>query len=721
MEPNPLQILPVPKRLRQNGDFIQWKGRPAIHFAPCFEREPGLREIVAAELGFPEGEEVSLAIYEDTAPPGGSPEGYRLRVGRDGIELRAAGRTGVLYGVATLRQLLHKDGTGGFHLPCCEVEDYPDIPLRAASRWLIELECSRMAYDWGDGRENLLRRLREKIDFCLRHKINMVFFEGFQWFTDADKYPGYTLDMQRLNAYARERNVRLVFGGHVIGYGGYPGHTLEGTRGLGGYNRRSYPEGEIYECGRASQAFDPESPVTTSNATRNGTCRSNEALNALKAEELAAYVRAMEPGVLYLHSEDISLYKEFQKLWRHRCEDCRRQWPDEAIASPEGAAAAVAHGFGILYRAIASVRNEATGYDAARDCTVIFASPTYGAWYDSDADWAEVSGFWTTISRLLGHSDRVLFCMREQFWNRDGSGPRLAQLAERLRTEGGGHGIFAFVVGGADLFNNDALFTAAPRLNHFCRGAAGIFNFNGGLFAPVQEIYNAEYCWNLDSPYGVDVATDEASAARIYRERSSTMEIPEPDALFEACLQRCYQGASGAMERFYRLRGEWGTYPLALPFWLCRKLFAKPYAAHDRATMQAKWSATNEVTNEGIDAVDGALQALAPGHPNHEELLYLRRSLSFGSRLSAIVADTFAHAPNESLLRLRIDELERDFIEPRVFTSPHEGEMNLWPGYLEKLRCFLPTANGEKNPVTGVRPVTATPPSMAAHDSAPQI
>jgi len=33
-------------------------------------------------------------------------------------------------------------------------------------------------YDWGDGRENMLERYREKIDFCMRFKINMPFLKA---------------------------------------------------------------------------------------------------------------------------------------------------------------------------------------------------------------------------------------------------------------------------------------------------------------------------------------------------------------------------------------------------------------------------------------------------------------------------------------------------------------------------------------------------------------
>ncbi len=615
-------------------------------------------------------------------------ESYRLTIGKT-IEVHARSVAGFLYAMATLRQLRRMNAQGVLVFPRCKVEDRPDVPYRFASRWLLEIEATRMAYDWGDGREKMLERYRRKIDFCMRYKINAVFFEGFEWKTD--KYPGYIDDIRALNAYARARNVRLTFGGHVIGFGGFPGHQMEGAMGLGGFNRLSYPDGAIYDCGRVPGGFDPTCPPISSDAMRNGTCRSNDALNRLKQTDLVDYVRKIEPGVLYLHSEDISLYEHFQRMWEHRCEACRRRWPSDEVACANGAAGAIAHGFRYLYDGIASVRNPETDYDGARDCLVIFASPSYGHYYESDADWKKISDFWTAVSKELGRSDHILFCMREQFWSVDGSERRLPELAKRLEVEGGGHGLFVFAVGGADHFNNHGLFSAASRLNHFYEGAKAVFNFNGGLFSPVQEIYNSESTWNLRSPFGVDEAVDHEAAKAIYRERSEKMVWPPKDELLQRALWLCYGEAASTMEAFYHLRGSDNQFPLAIPYLPCRQLFAKRREEHDRTEQRRKWGTLHEISIRAQAIIREAMSSSLPDLLCAEELHYLERCLEIGIRFSALVADLFEEMPDFNHLRDRLRHLKTFVREdhPMDFTSTYEGVGNLWLAYLDQLDGFM--------------------------------
>lgn len=640
----------------------------------------------AFALTLDEGAAVTLYLSGNDSLP--SPEGYRLEILPDAILLRASSDAGFLYAIATLRQLGKVESDGVVHFPCCEIEDYPDIPHRYASRWLIELEGARMAYDWGDGREKMLERYRGKIDFCLRHKINRVFFEGFEWKTD--KYPEYVDDIRALNAYARVRKVKLEFGGHVIGFGGYVGHTMHGAAGLGGYNRRSYPEGEIYACGRVDGPFDPFFPSITSDAMFNGTCCSNDALNQLKKDQLADYVRQIEPSVLYLHSEDIAIYEELRRMWLHRCDACRERWPSDAIAVANGAAGGIAHRFRWLKEAVACVKNRDSGYDGARDCELIFVSPSYSAYYDTDEEWKKVADFWVAVSSLLEPDENLLFGIREQFWQKGEPVLRIGQLAERLQREGNGHGLFVFSVGGADLYNNSALFSSAPRLNHFFAGAKAIFNFNGGLFAPAQEIYNAEYTWNLRSPWGIDEAADDPAAAKIYLERSVEMRHPEPEALLRAITRHLYGEAAGAeMEAFYLLQGEERQFPLAIAFRLCRQLLGRkePDAAQERR----RWSAAREATLRGLECVRKALACPGIEAMLYEELQYLCASLEFGERLAEIVADGFAPDARGEEIAERFEALEAWVVAryPQDFTSRYEGEANLWRGYLCDLRGLL--------------------------------
>ena len=338
-------IVPSPKKLKYSeGNLLRPTGNVPVIRLIFATNPPGLREI-ATIIGSEITEMFGAVVMTDESNPvdltlrfsledalrHSSPEAYRLIIGEE-VRVHVNAFPGFLYAIATLRQLISRSTSGKIELSPCEVYDYPDIEFRCAARWLVELEESRMMYDWGDGRENMLERYREKIDFCMRFKINMAFFEGFEWKTD--KYPEYSEDMRLLSSYAAARNVRLEFGGYTVGFGGYPGHPLEGIRGLGGeFNPRSYLNGEIYACGKVPDApFDPTRASIISDFMRKGNCRSNEALNKLKAEELEDYVRKLESRVLYLHNEDIATYAELVEMWSKRCPECKTRWANDDIS-----------------------------------------------------------------------------------------------------------------------------------------------------------------------------------------------------------------------------------------------------------------------------------------------------------------------------------------------------------------------------------------------------
>ena len=78
-------------------------------------------------------------------------QGYRLRVGPGGVELRSADDAGTFYGRATLTQLrrLH-DGS----LPECEIEDWPDGAVRG-----VMLDISRDKVPTMATLETLVERL----------------------------------------------------------------------------------------------------------------------------------------------------------------------------------------------------------------------------------------------------------------------------------------------------------------------------------------------------------------------------------------------------------------------------------------------------------------------------------------------------------------------------------------------------------------------------------
>jgi len=64
-------------------------------------------------------------------------QSYRIRIAEDGVTAEAHDKAGLLYAAVTLSQIIKRSGDGNA-LPCCEIEDWPDFPLRG-----VMLDISR--------------------------------------------------------------------------------------------------------------------------------------------------------------------------------------------------------------------------------------------------------------------------------------------------------------------------------------------------------------------------------------------------------------------------------------------------------------------------------------------------------------------------------------------------------------------------------------------------
>ena len=197
-------------------------------------------------------------------------------------------------------------------IPAIHIRDFPDFKYRMAADWLSNVEINRWVYDWGDGVEGYAARIKRKLDLCARYKINMVLAHGFGWGTEL--FPGFAAMMQDLNSYARDRGIKMVTGGYGASYGiAYQsGPLYEEAPYLGKVfkNQESYPSGKLYQCMGFSYSKDPSIDTRTL-----GSCRANDDLNALKADELRQYVAKTEPGGLYIHHEDFGGFEGSQKSW----------------------------------------------------------------------------------------------------------------------------------------------------------------------------------------------------------------------------------------------------------------------------------------------------------------------------------------------------------------------------------------------------------------------
>jgi hexosaminidase len=138
------------------------------------------------------------------------PEGYRLSVGPDRVEVAAGGPAGAFYAQATLDQLRR---VGGGRLPCCEVEDWPDLPVRG-----VMLDVSR-------DKVPKLKTLLELVDRLAGWKVNQLqlymehtfAYQGHEevW---AAADPITPEEMDELDRHCRQRHVELVANQNCFGH-----------------------------------------------------------------------------------------------------------------------------------------------------------------------------------------------------------------------------------------------------------------------------------------------------------------------------------------------------------------------------------------------------------------------------------------------------------------------------------------------------------------------
>ena len=669
------KLFPQPKQLRLHGPYRPFDPEAGIALVTDgsgdFARAP---EVIADEIAktFP-----NAVLHTDADPaakwelrlalgyPHPEPEAYRLTVAGTRIAVTASTWRGLLCGWATLRQLAApENGERSPSLRDAEIDDAPDIRIRAASRWLVAFEAFGMAYDWGTGPADTFRRYREKIDFAMRHKINFAFFEGFSF--QLDKYPGYADDLRELNRYAADRNVALEYGIHGIGIGfrqpastrhGYGDPKLQGyIRGLGGFNRRSYPDGEIYPCMGLKEGH----------TTRlHGTCRSNEALNREKQKELIRFVSAVHPRALYIHHEDIGI-EDLASDWLLRCPDCRKRWPDDDVLSEHGTLGAVAHGMNVLCDALASVKDPASGYDAGRDCSIIFVPPAYGAGTLTPELWEKTITVYRTLSKLLRRGDNIWLCCREMFYQLPDGRNCIAEVARTVHADG--HKLFLFAVNGADGFLNGAIFTPGASLNGHYLGSDAIFNFAGTIHQEPQEIYNAECCWNLPPAKKIDfiqVGLPHPWPRCFYETPAAFFRTG--GWLHDCC--RALYGSETAILMLRLLRLHEGgpedvRYPLVnhdymmskRPYWVADAVDALP--EDRRAWLADHWQSVDRLTRRAVPII--RKMAHSPAPPARREMIdRLALSIGFLRRLASIMADRFSRRATLRDLRRRVAACRR--------------------------------------------------------------
>jgi Glycosyl hydrolase family 20, domain 2 len=635
---------------------------------------------------------------------------------------------GVLYAAASLLQLMARAGDG-LRIPAIHIRDFPDFKYRMAADWLSNVEINRWVYDWGDGVEGYAASIKRKLDLCARYKINMVLAHGFGWGTEF--FPGFAAMMKGLNGYARARGIKMVTGGYGASYGiAYQsGPLYEEAPYLGKVfkNQDSYPSGKVYQCMGFSYSKDPSIDTRTL-----GSCRANDALNALKADELREYVTKTEPGGLYVHHEDFGGFQGSQQSWLQRCDRCRKRWPSDDLKAPNGGAGGLACGYRALIEAVQSVKNSQTGYDAARDCTVILVSPVYDANPESKTDWENVLNLWRNIGRALPKSPNVQICFREVFPLKSSARRWIPDFNQAMAKERLPFKAFMFFAGGADNYQSDYPVVASPSLNRSFLGAETIYNGGGGIDQEPFQLINAEYSWNSRSngffadPGAYEEAVDlwhkyranesrpgplfdaggmlDRVCALLYG-RGAGKHIAELNRLFVSAGEQ--QTPPGMWTKLYPLSVLWRSLAVDSAAWtkeisdpkLRRFLSEKGMdSAGYHRNMASRWAQWKAVSDKGLQHVQGALGEGDLKPESRDDLEYLSRCLNVGARFSDLIADLHAWLASsdgqDALLRSargKASELEI-FIQRSFKTGvidPSGGDIRAWLASLKKIRLIL--------------------------------
>jgi hypothetical protein len=665
-------------------------------------------------------------------------QSYLLQT-RQRNEIWIVGSTGlgVLNGAATLVQLVEPAGAD-FKLAGTIIRDYPSFRYRAAGDWLLRAELNRWAYDWGDGIQGYVARVQRKLDFCTRFKINMVVFDGFGW--SGEKRPGYSAMMRELNAYARDRGIKLLFAGYGANFNP---RAIEPEFHIGKahVNRRSYPDGEVYSCfGEGRTRLHPT----------YGTCRSNEALQREIAGEIQDFVRAVEPGALYIHHEDTGNYETTQSRWAARCDECKRKWPNPDFAASDGGAGAMARGYANIFQAIQRVKNSDTGYDAARDCTVAFISPPYGVdsqrsgmgseKVDPELNWNKTLEFWGNVMMQMPRSKNLEVGLREIFPNASGrrwmDAWRTSMEARGLRAN-----VFLFFLGGADQYTNGVFnypFTGNSVMNGMFDGAEAIYNFNGGLHQEPQQLINAEYSWNSNAPGRTTPSGFQEGLRRWTALMSNQEEPPEvfgANGVFPLACARIYGDLAGAsMASFFRYSEQHSSGNNRLPAFYPDRLYPtvvlwrflqgdagfsgvapstielreiqslKTTRSELQRNLSELWRHTAAVNLKTQKFVDEALRANDLRSDARPDVEYLRKCLLAGERFGTLLAeyhDLLAMNPSERAARVgRVASshqalanwLHKEFRFD--FPDPKGGDQAAWLETMELLHVRLQEMRG---------------------------
>lgn len=249
-----------------------------------------------------------------------NPEGYRLTVGPDGVEIVGGGEAGVFYGLQTLEQL--KDPKG--YVPEIEIEDAPRFPWRG-----MHLDVSRHFFP--------KEFIKKYLDILAYHRINRFHWhltDGIGWRLAIDRYPLLT----ERAAWRRVKDPKAPWVGLELSdetrrdstdtYGGY--YTKEDVREIVAYARERHitvvPEIEMPGHSEAATFAYPEYACPTAQPGSGIYCPGNDSTFVF-LQRIIDEVIELFPDSPYIHIGGDEVGKE---QW-HTCPLCQARMRAEGL------------------------------------------------------------------------------------------------------------------------------------------------------------------------------------------------------------------------------------------------------------------------------------------------------------------------------------------------------------------------------------------------------
>ena len=207
---NELVLLPVPKEIKKGeGTFVMPE---SIRISAPADLRVMVNNAVSKYLGSESisvsGNEMLRVQLDETLPP----EGYRLVIQPDGVEIYFADLPGLYYGIMTLGQV-YKQSNGS--LPVLSITDWPDLKVRGA---MIDISRDKIP---------TMETLTEIIDMLalLRYNHLQLYVEGFsfsypsfQGTWEPTETPVTGEEMQALDQYAEMHMIDLVPNQNMLGH-----------------------------------------------------------------------------------------------------------------------------------------------------------------------------------------------------------------------------------------------------------------------------------------------------------------------------------------------------------------------------------------------------------------------------------------------------------------------------------------------------------------------